>query len=98
MLYSARLAASYVFGMQREKFETDQRTQDAVTYRLGVVGEAARWVSDATTTALPVDWIGVRGMRNRLFHGYRHLNVDIIWTTAVDDLPPLIETLEKYLG
>lgn len=98
MLYSARLASSYVSGMRRAAFETDQRTQDAVTYRLGVVGEAARWVTDDTAAALSIDWIGIRGMRNRLFHGYRDLKLDIIWTTAVDDLPSLIAALEKHLA
>ena len=83
--------------MQRAEFEADEKTQDAVTYRIGVIGEAARGVSDETRARLPVDWIGITRMRNRLYHGYRELSLDIIWTTAIEDLPELILALEQHL-
>jgi uncharacterized protein with HEPN domain len=98
MLDSARRTVRHVAGMQREEFEADEKTRDAVTYRIGVVGEAARGVSNETRTLLPIDWIGITSMRNRLYHGYRELSLDIVWTTAVEELPELIIALEKYLA
>ena len=36
-------------------------------------------------------------MRNRLIHGYFAVDLDILWTVVSDDLPELIESLERLL-
>jgi len=36
-------------------------------------------------------------MRNRLIHAYFDINLDIVWDTVVQELPPLISELEKIL-
>jgi len=38
------------------------------------------------------------GMRDRLIHGYFDVNLDVVWETVTNDLPPLIEKLEKILS
>jgi len=88
----------YIEGMTEEEFEANQMKQDAVTYRVGVIGEAARNVSTDTTTAIDLDWRGITGMRNRLFHGYGEVDVHLLWKTVTDYLPPMIVTLERYLA
>ena len=37
-------------------------------------------------------------MRNRLAHGYFEVDLDRVWDTVKDDLPPLIVQLEKVVG
>ena len=37
-------------------------------------------------------------MRNRLIHAYYDINLDLVWDTALDDLPPRIAELEKVLS
>jgi uncharacterized protein with HEPN domain len=37
------------------------------------------------------------GMRNRLVHAYFGINLDVIWQTVQQDLPPLIDLLERAL-
>ena len=37
------------------------------------------------------------GMRDRLIHGYFDVNLDVVWETVTQDLPPLIAQLEKLL-
>jgi uncharacterized protein with HEPN domain len=37
------------------------------------------------------------GMRNRLVHAYFGINLDVIWQTVQQDLPPLIDSLERAL-
>ena len=34
------------------------------------------------------------GLRNRLIHGYFDVNLDIVWDTILEDLPPLIKDLK----
>ncbi|SNQ59074.1 conserved hypothetical protein [Candidatus Methanoperedens nitroreducens] len=36
-------------------------------------------------------------MRNRLIHAYFDINLDILWKTITEDLPPLIAGLEKII-
>ncbi|MEQ1894314.1 MAG: HepT-like ribonuclease domain-containing protein [Planctomycetota bacterium] len=38
------------------------------------------------------------GLRNRLIHGYFNVNLDIVWDTVKQDLPGLIEVLERLLA
>jgi len=45
-----------------------------------------------------VPWRQVVGMRNRLVHGYNSVDLDVLWDTIEDDLPPLVAELEKILG
>lgn len=47
---SARSAVSYVEGMDLAAFRQDQKTQDAVADRVGIIGEAARLIVWTTVT------------------------------------------------
>ena len=37
------------------------------------------------------------GMRNRLIHAYFDVDLDIVWTTVAEDLPPLLPAIESAL-
>ena len=37
------------------------------------------------------------GMRDRLIHGYFDVNLDVVWKTVQEDLPPLIEHLDHVV-
>jgi uncharacterized protein with HEPN domain len=84
--------------LTEEQFVLDTARQDAVFYRIGVIGEAARNVSEETRNALALRWSDMTGMRNRVFHGYNDVRIATIWTTVTNDLPQLIATLERYLA
>lgn len=38
------------------------------------------------------------GLRNRIAHDYDNIRLDILWDTAVHDLPRLIEEVEQLLS
>ena len=40
-----------------------------------------------------VPWRSMKGMRNRIAHGYFDINLDIVWDTVRTALPPLVERL-----
>ena len=75
------------------------RTQRAVVMSLMIVGEAAsRILSDHpdfanAKTAIP--WRGIRGMRNRIAHGYFDIDLHVVWTTVQTELPALIKHLSQ---
>ena len=90
-------ACSFVAGLSKEAFLADKRTQRAVVMCLVIIGEAATKIMDshaAFAQAHPlVPWRSMRGMRNRVAHGYFEINFDIVWETARTALPDLLEQL-----
>lgn len=62
-----------------------------------IAGEAATKIMDLYpdfTTAHPnIPWRNMRGMRNRIAHGYFDINLTVVWSTVTVALPELIEAL-----
>lgn len=94
---AARDACSFVSGMSKSAFLADKRTQQAVTMSLIIIGEAATKVLDGYpgfAEAHPdVPWRSMRGMRNRIAHGYFDINLDVVWDTIRLALPDLLQRL-----
>ena len=66
---------------------------------LEIIGEASRGISEEIRLAhLEIAWKKMTGMRDRLIHGYFDVNLDVVWETVTQDLPPLIAQLEKLLA
>ena len=42
-----------------------------------------------------IPWADVVRMRNKLIHGYDTVDLDILWDTVTNELPALVEALEK---
>jgi uncharacterized protein with HEPN domain len=97
MLTAANDARRFIDGMSKEDFLADKRTQQAVM-SLVIVGEAAARIMDkhsqfvADNSEIP--WRGMRGMRNRVTHGYFDVNLDVVWDTIQTALPDLLEDLK----
>ncbi len=99
MLDAAREAVEFAQGMSRADLDTDRKLTLALVKDVEIVGEAAYQISQATREQLPdVPWEDIIGMRHRLVHGYFDINLDILWNTVQNDLPPLIEKLELFLS
>lgn len=90
-------ACSFIEGLSKEDFLTDRRTQQAVIMNLIIIGEAATKLMDRYaefTKAYPeVPWKNMRGMRNRIAHGYFDINLDVVWETVRTALPELLKHL-----
>ncbi len=46
-----------------------------------------------STGILDVPWRNMKGMRNRIAHGYFDINLDVVWETAQTALPQLLGRL-----
>lgn len=97
MREAAQQAVAYVEGLAKEDFLADKRTQQAVILNIIILGEAATKLMDhhpATVTAFAdIEWRAMRGMRNRIAHGYYDINLDVVWDTVSSALPELVERL-----
>lgn len=98
MWHAASDACSFVDGMSKDEFLADKRTQQAVIMSVIIIGEAATKVMDGCTefsrahTEIP--WRAMRGMRNRIAHGYFDINLDVVWDTVQLALPELLKQLQ----
>ena len=99
MLTAANDARRFVDGMSKEDFLADKRTQQAVVMSLVIIGEAAARIMDkhsqfvADNSEIP--WRGIRGMRNRVTHGYFDIDLNVVWATTQTALPDLLSQLER---
>jgi uncharacterized protein with HEPN domain len=84
--------------MTQPDFEQDKRTQQAVVMSLIVLGEAATKVMDQhpefAAEHAEIPWRSMRGMRNRIAHGYFDIDLAVVWGTLQTALPTLKVQLE----
>lgn len=77
----------------------DKRTQQAVVLNLIVIGEAATKVlneyPEFARRYNTVAWKSMKGMRNRIAHGYFDIDLDIVWETVMASLPALLTKMEE---
>lgn len=90
-------ARSFVEGLSKDAFLEDKRTQQAVIMSLIIIGEAATKVMEGyaefTQAHAEVPWRYMRGMRNRMAHGYFDIDLDVVWETVQEWLPGLLRQL-----
>jgi len=73
-------------------------TLDAVLMRISQVGEAASRTSpEALAEVSGVTWRDVKGMRSRIVHDYRAIDVLIIRGVVARQLPRLVSAVGKAL-
>lgn len=99
MVDTANKATEFVQDLTREDFDNNELLRLSLTHLLQVIGEAARRVSPDFRAAHPqIDWKAIVGMRSKLVHDYLNVDEDIVWDTVTNELPSLIEELEKILS
>ena len=75
----------------------DKRTNQAVVMNLIIIGEIAARIMDRHPDFARADhqipWQGMRGMRNRIAHGYFEIDLAIVWDTVIHAIPELLRNL-----
>jgi uncharacterized protein with HEPN domain len=91
----------YVENMTETGFLGDIRTQDAVIRNFEVIGEACRNIEHHhpgfAAEHPEVPWGIAYEMRNALAHGYFKVDLEIVWKTIHQDLPPLATQIGNLL-
>lgn len=88
----------YTRGITQEEFLQSGQTQDAVTRRLEIIGEASKNLLDEFKELYQdIPWKKILGMRNMLIHEYFAVNLNLVWKTAQESIPELKEHVTKIL-
>lgn len=71
-----------------DELRADRQRRDAVLWNLTVLGEAAAQLSPELKDRFPeVAWRHASRLRNRLVHGYWSIDLDVVHSTATNQLP-----------
>lgn len=91
---SIDLIISYIENYNFDQFKSDQKTQDAVTRQLEIIGEAtANLESDFKADHPEIPWREITDFRNVLAHKYWDIDTDIVWKAATKEVQELRTTL-----
>ena len=99
ILDAIRRIESYTAGVKKKEFIEHFMMQDAVMRQIEIIGEASNSVSEEFQeqhSELP--WFQMRGIRNKIVHEYRGINLQVIWDTVKNDLPMLKKQVQGILG
>ena len=97
----AQEIAAFAAATPRAEFDADVMKARSVIMSLMIVGELMGKIEDyhphfsAAHPDLP--WKQVRGLRNRIAHGYFGINREVIWVTATESIPALIAALSDFV-
>lgn len=96
---AAGYALSFVAGIDFDAFVDNNEKSFAVTRALEIIGEAARQVPAEVQQQYPhLPWHEMVGIRNVVIHEYFGVDLEVIWRTVHEDLPPLRAVLGEILN
>ena len=99
ILESGNLIMDYTKGMSVDDFVEDQKTLDAVARNFEIIGEAVNLLPEEFKDShAEIDWVRIRGFRNRIVHDYFGIDYSIVWTIKETYLPQLITSLTQVLA
>ena len=82
----------------KELFNSSDDIKEIICFNLIQIGELTASLDiDFTNQYTGIPWNKVKGMRNRIVHGYGTIDIDRVWQTAIEDVKPLRDYCEKIL-
>ena len=99
ILDSGAAIQSYVQGLTCDTFVQDRMRYSAVIREFEIIGEAVGKLSDELKSGYPeIAWQDVKDFRNLLAHEYFGVDLEIVWNTIRDDLPMLLDAVQKIVS
>ncbi len=99
MIDAAEQAQQLTAGITVSQLETDRQRRDALLWNFTVLGEAAGQLSASVKDQFPgITWQQPIRLRNRIIHGYWSIDLEVLHTTATEQLPAFTADLRTVLG
>ena len=89
--------AIQVFGEDYKIFEDNIHFVNSVSMSIMQIGELTAGLSQEFKSKNHLLWGPMKAMRNLFAHAYSSMNREIIWDTAVNDIPSLLHFCDKIL-
>jgi uncharacterized protein with HEPN domain len=99
MIDAANEALSFIADKSKTELEDDRALALALVKSIEIFGEAASRVSrELKSSCSEIPWGDIIAMRNRLIHSYFDVNLDIVWQTVTEELPPVVTQIQRLLA
>lgn len=86
------------FSLTRDAFSEDFVVKNAISMCILQIGELVGNLTDEFKKEhQAVPWREIKAMRNIAAHNYGEIDIDILWETAIYDVPDLKEYCEKFI-
>ena len=84
--------------ISQNDFSLNDDIKEVVCFNLFQIGELANGLSiDFIKRFNKIPWKQIIGMRNRIVHGYDTINFEIVWNTAMDSIPELMDYCNQII-
>jgi uncharacterized protein with HEPN domain len=98
ILDSGAAIQSYVQGVTLDTFTRDRMRYSAVIREFEIIGEAVgKLPADVKDIYLDIPWQDIKDFRNLLAHEYFGVDLEIVWNTVHDDLPRLLDAVQRII-
>ncbi len=99
MIDAAEQAQQLTVGITVSQLETDRQRRDALLWNFTVLGEAAGQLSAEVKDRFPdTAWQQPMRLRNRIVHGYWSIDLEVLHTTATEQLSTFLADLRSVLS
>ena len=99
IVQAAKHIVSFTEGLTTEELYSDKLRYFAVVKNVEIIGEAAYMLSPDFKEKHPdIPWKDIIRMRHVLVHGYATIQMELLWHTALTDVPQLIRQIERILS
>ena len=88
-----------VSNISEAEFSLNDDIKEVVCFNLFQIGELANGLSVGFLKEYnKIPWKQIIGMRNRIVHGYDTINLEIVWSTAIESIPELKSYCKEILS
>jgi uncharacterized protein with HEPN domain len=99
MIDAAQQAQQLTADVTVSQLEADRNRRDALLWNFTVLGEAAGQLSAEVIDRFPeLAWRQPVRLRNRIVHGYWSIDLEVLHTTATEQLPEFAADLRAVLS
>ena len=99
MIDAAEQAQQLTADITVSQLEADRQRRDALLRNFAVLGEAAGQLSAEVKDKFPdTPWQQPIRLRNRIVHGYWSIDLEVLHTTATEQLPTFTANLRTVLS
>jgi len=87
-----------LYGRDIEDFFDNAHYQHGCSFCIEQIGENIKRLSNELVILYPeIPWDDFAGMRDVVAHGYHRIDLEVVWSTMIEDIPALKKMCEKIL-
>lgn len=89
---------SFTVGLSQEELQVDKLRYYAVVKNVEIIGEASYMLTpEFKESHSEIPWDDIIRMRHVLVHGYATILPELLWQTALNDVPKLMRQIQELV-